>query len=109
MRRETQDPKHDLGNYGCIDRADREEYVQRMMRFIAEFNSAERDACREYMLTLMKANKVGPETHYMILNVNDIPPHWRQHMPEFVRLSPLITSGQVYFADRKTFDLIAGS
>lgn len=86
-----------------------QEYMLQMMRLISEFNNAERDACREYMLLLMKANKVDHDAHYMILNVNDIPPHWRQHMPEFVRLSPLITRGRVYFADRKTFDLIAGS
>jgi hypothetical protein len=86
-----------------------EEYMLQMMRLIAEFNNAESEACREYMLALMKANGVRPETHVALLNVNDIPPHWRQHMPEFVLLSPLITSRRVYFADRKTFDLIAGS
>lgn len=86
-----------------------EEYMLQMMRLIAEFNNAESEACREYMLALMKANGVSPETHVVFLNVNDIPPHWRQHMPDFVRLGPLITSGRAYFADRKTFDLIAGS
>lgn len=86
-----------------------EEYLRQMMKLIAEFNNAESEACREYMLALMKANGVSPETHVAFLNVNDIPPHWRQHMPEFVRLSPLVTSGRIYVADRKTFDLIAGS
>lgn len=86
-----------------------EEYMLQMMRLIAEFNNAESEACREYMLALMKANGVNPETHVVFLNVNDIPPHWRQHMPDFVRLGPLITSGRAYFADRKTFGLIAGS
>jgi hypothetical protein len=82
--------------------ADLLECITKMKAVIDEFNAAEREVCEQCMLALMKHHGKNPVTHIMFVNNRDVPMYWQQHLPEFVRASADVPSGQAYFIARAT-------
>lgn len=84
------------------------EYLWQMMQLVDKFNGAEREACEQCMLALMKYHGNDPTTYIMFVDTDDVPVYWRQHLPEFVRMSQLVTRGRAVFVRRDAFNQILG-
>lgn len=82
--------------------------VKKMIDAMRQYDAAEKDACREHMHAFMKANKVSPETHLMLIHPTDIDRYWHALLPEFVRLHPFIQRGVIIFVRRSPLDLTGG-